>query len=255
VEDQTIDLTLLEKTARLIKESHLAVIFSGAGISTPSGIPDFRSQRTGLWEFDNPMEVASLTSFHKTPERFFNWLRPLAESMTKASPNPAHLAVAAMEKSGLLKAVITQNIDNLHQAAGSEHVLELHGSLKTCTCSICHKTQDTDLFLTPFVESGIIPHCSACGGLMKPDIVLFEELLPMQVWDEANTWSQSCDLIIVAGSSLEVIPASTIPMQAVRAGARLIILNRTPTHLDDQASLIIRQDLVTVLPAIWERLK
>lgn len=255
MESQAIDSTILEKTVRLIQDSRLAVLFTGAGISTPSGIPDFRSGRTGLWEHDNPMDVASLTSFHKTPEKFFTWFRPLARSMFNASPNPAHLAVAKMENRGFLKAIITQNIDHLHQAAGANHVLELHGSMKTVTCSICHRQQDSEPILRLWIESGDIPRCPACAGILKPDIVLFEELLPMDVWEEANTISQTCDLMIVAGSSLEVIPAATIPIQAVRFGARIIILNRTETHLDNQASLILRHDLVQVLPAIWERIQ
>lgn len=251
---QEMEVSLIEKTARLIQESRLAVIFTGAGISTPSGIPDFRSARTGLWEYDNPMEVASITSFNKTPEKFFNWLKPLAEKIAQAKPNPAHLAIARLEEAGLLKAVITQNIDHLHSDAGSKHILELHGSMQTCTCSVCHRQYQSSPFLTRLIQNNEIPHCSTCNGILKPDIILFEELLPVETWDEANTLGLKCDLLLVAGSSLEVVPAATIPLMAVRTGARLVILNRTATHLDQQASIIIHEDLVDVLPEIAERL-
>ncbi len=252
---QDAELSLIEKTARLLQQSSLAVIFTGAGISTPSGIPDFRSARSGLWENDDPMEVASLTSFNNTPGKFFNWLKPLAEKITQAKPNPAHHAIAKLEEAGFLKAVITQNIDHLHQDAGSKHVLELHGSMQTCTCSICHKQYQSSPFLPQFIQNNEIPRCLICNGILKPDIVLFEELLPLKTWDEANTLGMNCDLFLVAGSSLEVIPASTIPMMAVRTGARLVILNRTITHLDPQASIIIHEDLVDILPEIVERLQ
>ncbi len=246
--------SLIEKTARLIQDSRLAVIFTGAGISTPSGIPDFRSARTGLWENDNPMEVASVTSFNNTPEKFFHWLKPLAEKIAQAKPNPAHQAIARLEEAGFIKAVITQNIDHLHQDAGSKHVLELHGSMQTCTCLVCRKKYQSSQFITRLIQNNEIPLCLSCNGILKPDIILFEELLPVETWDEANTLSLNCDLILVAGSSLEVVPAATIPLMAVRTGARMVILNRTTTHLDPQASIIIHEDLVDVLPEIAERL-
>jgi len=244
----------MDHIARLIQESRLAVFFTGAGISTPSGIPDFRSEGTGLWKNDNPMEVASLTSFNKTPDRFFRWIKPLAEKIVQSKPNPAHLAVAQMEQKGLIKAVITQNIDHLHQDAGSDRVMELHGSMQTCSCASCHLHYQSSPYLQQLILHNKIPVCPSCGAILKPDIVLFEELLPMETWEEANQLSRNCDLMIVAGSSLEVIPAASIPMTAVRTGARLVILNRTATHLDDQASIRNQGDLVDVLPLIAERL-
>jgi NAD-dependent deacetylase len=240
----------IQTAARLIKDARLAVFFTGAGISTPSGVPDFRGSTDSLWNTNNAMEVASLSIFHEHPERFFNWLYPLANQIVAAKPNPAHLAVAEMEKAGLVKAVITQNIDHLHQDAGSQNVLELHGSITTATCSACSHQFTMEEYLPDFLKTREIPRCSICGGVIKPDIVLFEELLPFETWSEAERLSQVCDLMVVAGSSLEVIPASTLPMNAVRTGAQLIIINRTPTQLDSMASVILSNDVVDVLPNI-----
>ncbi len=244
----------MDHIARLIQDSRLAVFFTGAGISTPSGIPDFRSERTGMWNKDDPMEVASLTSFLTTPDRFFQWIKPLAEKIVQSKPNPAHLAITQMERKGFIKAVITQNIDHLHQDAGSNVVLELHGNMQTCSCLTCRHHYQSSTYLQQLIVNNEIPHCPSCEAILKPDIVLFEELLPMDTWEEANKLSRECDLMIVAGSSLEVIPAASIPMTAMRTGARLVILNRTPTHLDEQASVRVQGDLVDVLPQIAERL-
>ena len=243
----------LDAAARMIKESRLAVLFSGAGISTPSGIADFRSVNTGLWTKDNPMEVASLTVFRENPQRFFDWLYPLAKQISTASPNHGHYAIAELQNRGLIKTVITQNIDHLHQDAGSNEVLELHGTISTATCLGCQRSIQAADYLPDYIKSGIIPRCKQCGRILKPDIVLFEELLPALVWESADDYCGSCDLMIVAGSSLEVIPAATLPAKAARSGARVIILNRTATFLDDQADLVIADDLVQVLPALLDR--
>jgi len=240
----------LQQAAGLIRESKLAIILTGAGFSTPSGIPDFRSAGSGLWNRDNPMEVASLTAFQKHPDRFFAWIRSLATSIWNAQPNPAHLVLADLERAGIIKAVITQNIDGLHQRAGSKNVLELHGTLQTLHCLACQSPFATDQFIQPFIAEGTLPRCPTCQSLLKPGIVLFEEMLPMDVWRKAEQYCRRCDLIIVAGSSLEVIPASQLPLEAVRHGARLIITNRTPTYLDPFADAIFRDDLAAVIPQL-----
>lgn len=241
---------LIEKAAGLVRSARHAVAFTGAGISTPSGIPDFRSARTGLWEQDDPMQVASLTSFYYTPERFYNWLRPLASTCLSAQPNPAHLALADLEKAGLLKAVITQNIDDLHLQAGSKNVLELHGSLRTFTCMGCHQSLPGRDILPAFIGSGKHPLCPNCQAILKPDIVLFEESLPTSTWYKAESHAQMADLMIVVGSSLSVTPAAYIPQEAVNSGAKLIILNQTPTYLDSIASVRLSADVAQVLPAL-----
>ncbi len=244
------EVAALEKAAHLLRNARMAVALTGAGFSTPSGIPDFRSKGTGLWERDDPMRVASLTAFRDHPERFYEWLHGLSTSIWKAEPNAAHLALSELERAGVIKAVITQNIDGLHQIAGSSNVYELHGSMRTMTCMRCHLTHKTDVFMQPFVESGILPRCPACNGLLKPDIVLFEEMLPADTWNKAEVYCNNCDLILVSGSSLEVVPASQLPFQAIDHGARLIINNHTPTYLDPYADVILRDDLAQVIPEI-----
>ncbi len=240
----------LEVAASLLQQASLAVLFSGAGFSTPSGIPDFRSPGTGLWHQDNPMECASLSTFSRTPERFFNWLHPLVKIMYTAKPNAGHYATAQLEDRGYIKAVITQNIDGLHQQSGSNHVVELHGSIHHASCTQCHYSFSSDDYLPSFIKTGQIPICESCGGIIKPGITLFEELLPMNAWSDADKISLECDLMIIAGSSLEVIPASSIPQQALRQGAKIIIINYSPTFLDQDAACIFRESIEIILPEI-----
>jgi NAD-dependent deacetylase len=240
----------IQKAGSLLKSARHAVVLTGAGISTPSGIPDFRSQGSGLWNKDNPMEVASLSAFRHRPERFFAWLRPLAAQIGQAHPNPAHQALADLEKAGRIKAVITQNIDGLHQAAGSQTVLELHGSAKNLTCLSCHRSYPIGQFLEALVSEGKLPYCPNCSKLLKPDIVLFEEMLPAAVWDQAEAHCQQADLLLVVGSSLEVSPANGLPWTAFENGAQLIILNFTATHLDAQASVVMHADAAKILPQL-----
>jgi NAD-dependent deacetylase len=250
VQDNSEQRGTLDVAASLLQQASLAVLFSGAGFSTPSGIPDFRSPKTGLWNQDNPMECASLSTFTQTPERFFNWLHPLAKKMYSAKPNNGHIAAAQMEERGIIKAVVTQNIDGLHQKSGSKEVIELHGSIHTATCSHCHQSIKADKYLPKFIETGQIPTCSRCKGIIKPGITLFEELLPMKAWQDADKISQECDLMIIAGSSLEVIPASSIPQQAIRQGAKIIIINYSPTFLDQDATCIFHEGIEIILPRL-----
>ena len=239
----------IERAAALIAGSEYAVALTGAGISTPSGIPDFRSPGSGLWEKANPMLVASFLAFRLRPHAFYEWARPLAEQLLKAEPNPAHRALAELEEMGLLKAIITQNIDGLHQRAGSGRVLELHGHMREATCLKCHKVVPTQGMIEKFLETGEIPRCQ-CGGVLKPNVVLFGERLPRRALLEAWGEAERCDLMLVAGSSLEVAPASEIPLVALRYGARLIIVNYQTTHLDHLADVVIHQDVAQVLPQI-----
>ena len=239
----------LNIAADLLREAEHAVALTGAGISTPSGIPDFRSSGTGLWKQMRPMFVASIWAFRLRPRAFYDWMRPLARTIMEAEPNAAHRALAGLEQAGRLKAVVTQNIDGLHQAAGSQQVLELHGHARTATCLDCGRTVDSGSLIKEFL-AGKVPHCAACGGLLKPDVVLFGEMLPANVFFAAQMECEQCDLLLVAGSSLEVAPASELPLVALEAGADLVIVNLEPTPLDCQASVVIRQDVATALPAI-----
>jgi len=235
----------------MIMSSSHAVAFTGAGISTPSGIPDFRSPGSGLWSQVDPMEVASIWSFRRRPEAFYEWVRPMIQMFREAQPNPAHLALAQLESMGLLHAVITQNIDELHQRAGSTRVLELHGHMREATCLSCYKIVPANERLMHAIEEGQVPRCE-CGGVLKPNVVLFGEMLPMDVLTEAEREARACDVMLVAGSSLEVVPAAELPAMALRAGARLIIVNRQPTSLDRRADVVIHGDVADVLPRIVE---
>jgi NAD-dependent deacetylase len=243
----------IEFAGELLRKARQAIVLTGAGLSTPSGIPDFRSEGTGLWSREEPLEVASLSTFRTHPEKFYNWFRPLAAQIFGAQPNQAHLALAGLERSGRLNAVVTQNIDMLHQKAGSAHIIEMHGTLSTLSCTQCFQKVDSLPFLRPFVEQGTIPACPRCGAVLKPDVILFGEQLPQKAWFNAQRASRACDLMIVAGSSLEVMPVAGLPMQAVDRGAHLLIVNNSPTYLDVRADAVLNGDVVDIIPAIVEQ--
>jgi len=242
----------IERAAEIILSSKYVVALTGAGISTPSGIPDFRSPGTGLWEKVDPMAVASLAAFKLNPARFFEWFRPLGKTLLESKPNPAHIALAKLEEAGLLKAVITQNIDGLHQKAGSKRVLEVHGHLREAECMKCRRSYPTESFMERYLEFGEIPKCQ-CGGVLKPKVVLFGEPLPRWVFMEAVGEAQKCDAMIIAGSSLEVYPAAELPTLAYQNGAKLIVVNLQSTYADSIAEVVIREDVAVALPAIAER--
>ena len=243
----------IHHAAELIRRARHMVAFTGAGHSTASGIPDFRSPGSGLWERDNPMLVASIWAFRLNPKTFYDWIRPMAEILLGAVPNPAHEALAGLEEMGILRTVITQNIDNLHHRAGSRRVLELHGHMREATCIRCYKVVPIDPALELMVMDGKVPHC-ACGGVLKPNVILFGEQLPIRVLNEALAEARRCDLILVAGSSLEVTPAADIPYLAVESGAKAIIVNLQPTAFDSLADVVIHGDVTEVLPRMVEAL-
>ncbi|MGC8857178.1 MAG: SIR2 family NAD-dependent protein deacylase [Anaerolineae bacterium] len=243
----------IDFTAGLFRRAKRAVVLTGAGISTPSGIPDFRSEGTGLWSRDEPLEVASLSTFRTAPEKFFAWFRPLAGQIFNALPNAAHRALAELEAAGRLQVILTQNIDTLHQKAGSRHVVELHGTMRTLTCVHCYFRTEAINFLPAFVERGEIPRCPQCGNIMKPDVILFGEQLPQTAWLEAQREVRQCDLMLVAGSSLEVLPVAGLPLQAIDRGAHLVIVNNSPTYLNVRADVAILDNVAEMIPAIVER--
>jgi NAD-dependent deacetylase len=242
--------TAIRRAADLLRPARKAVVFTGAGISTPSGIPDFRSADTGLWERFDPMKVASIEVFRRQPEQFYNWLRPLLQSIWAAQPNAAHMALADLERNGFIKAVITQNIDDLHQRAGSKTVYEVHGSLRTMTCMRCHNSHTAQQFHDQLESADKMPHCPECDRVLKPDITLFGEMLPTETWLAAERACKNADVILVAGSSLEVWPAASLPELGVEHGARLIINNMTPTYLDSQADVLLPMDVSEAIPRI-----
>lgn len=245
--------TSIDFAADLFRQSKHAVVLTGAGLSTPSGIPDFRSTGTGLWSRDEPLEVASLTTFRTAPEKFYEWFRPLASQIFYAQPNSAHCALSELEKAGRLNFIITQNIDALHQKAGSKNVIETHGTMQTLTCTQCYHQVDAEPYLASFAELGVIPHCPECRQILKPDVILFGEQLPQAAWFKAQRAVRHCDLMVVVGSSLEVLPVAGLPMQALDRGAHLVIINNAQTYINVRADVAILEDVAMIIPAIAER--
>lgn len=239
----------IQAAAELIGQARHIVAMTGAGISTPSGIPDFRSPDSGLWDHVDPLAVASIHAFRQRPQAFYKWIHPLARIFLEAKPNPAHYALVELERQGKLKAVITQNIDNLHHRAGSKTVYELHGHLRQATCIQCYKMQDSTPVFEKFVNDGQIPRCQ-CGGILKPNAILFGEQLPIQEFVSAQLAIKEADLMFIIGSSLEVAPAADLPELALKNKAKIIIINKQSTYLDSSVDLVIRGDVAEILPRI-----
>ncbi|RUA16284.1 MAG: RNA polymerase subunit sigma [Clostridia bacterium] len=249
------DLQLsLRKALGILEQAQSVVVLTGAGISTPSGIPDFRSNNIGLWSLTNPFEVATLWAFEEHPQRFYNWIHPLAKKILSARPNPAHHAITKMQTMGKVTTVVTQNIDGLHQKAGTSQVLEIHGHLREMRCLHCGFHTDSKPYLDAFIASQELPICPNCGHVMKPEIVLFGELLPHDAVVGAQEATLHSDVMLVAGSSLEVMPAADLPALAVRSGSKLIIVTLGMTPLDHLADVLIRGDVARTLPWLAERL-
>ena len=242
----------ISRAVDLISRARHLVALTGAGISTASGIPDFRSPESGLWSKINPYLVASIHGFRLRPKKFYKWLRPLAVKVRDARPNPAHFALVRLEEMGLLKTVITQNVDGLHQAAGSRRVLELHGDARRMMCVKCGEVLPSERFLDEYVRHGTIPRCPGCRGVMKPNVVLFGELYPVRVLLEAVAEADVCDVMLVAGSSLLIAPACELPMTARKSGAEIIVVNFQSTPIDGAASVVIHEDVAELLPRIVE---
>jgi NAD-dependent deacetylase len=245
----------IKKAAQIIKNSEYTVAFTGAGISTESGIPDFRSHDSGLWENVDAMAVASIYGFKHNPLAFYDWVAPLARTTLAAQPNGAHKALVALENAGYLRTVITQNIDMLHSRAGTTSLFEIHGHMREATCISCFKIINAESILNQFLEDGNVPRCPDCNGVMKPNVILFGEQLPIRELQGAQDAARKCDLMIIVGSSLEVAPASDIPILAKRTGAQLIIVNLDPTPADGMASVVIHGRAAEVLPQIVEQME
>jgi NAD-dependent deacetylase len=221
----------------LIDHAAHMVAFTGAGISAESGIPTYRGD-DGLWNQYDPDKFANINHFHADPAYYWNFFREIRYPViSKASPNPAHYALAQLEEKDVLKAVITQNIDGLHQVAGSRKVLELHGNTRRIVCLACGDALGMD-DVFDMLGDQLPPLCPACGGTLKPDVVFFGESLPADVLDDAVQQITSCDLLVVIGSSLVVQPAAALPVMAKGNGAKVVIINRDPTPLDDMADLV-----------------
>jgi len=247
--DSSATRTALQRAADLLRRAGHAVALTGAGSSTPSGIPDFRSPGSGLWEQADPMEVASIQALRRDPQAFYRWLQPLVERMTNARPNAAHYALARLEAAGRLQAVITQNIDGLHQRAGSQNVLEVHGHVRTVTCLNCFRQAPVEE-ATATVARGEVPRCRVCGGVVKPDVILFGEQLPAQTLIAAMEHARRADLMLVVGSSLLVLPIAQLPALTHAHGGQVVVINKQPTYADGFAAAVFHDDLAEVLPGL-----
>lgn len=201
------------------------------------------------------MEVASLASFRYDPKRFYGWFRSLAEMIWNAQPNAAHDALASLELAGLVDGIVTQNVDGLHQRAGSINVHELHGHLREAVCVDCFRRYDAAPLIKAYVESGIIPNCTTCGGHLKPEVILFGEQLPHEPLIAATALFDKADTVIIGGSSLEVTPAAELPFRAVERGARLLIFNREPTYLDSRADFVFSGDVAKLFPRVVDEVQ
>ncbi|QIW23498.1 NAD-dependent deacylase [Sulfolobus sp. S-194] len=239
-----------DKVGDLLLTSTYAIAFTGAGISTASGIPDFRGPN-GLWKKYSP-ELATIEYFKKDPRGFWEFYNLRMRGLFTALPNKAHHALAELEKMGLIRAIITQNIDGLHQLAGSRNVIELHGSMRKCYCVKCLKTYDSNTVLDKIDKEGLPPKCE-CGGVIRPDVVLFGE--PVYNISTALEIAREADLVLAIGSSLTVYPANMIPLTVKEMGGKLIILNAEETPLDNIADIVIRERVEEFLPCVVDYIK
>jgi NAD-dependent deacetylase len=230
--------------AELIRTNQPCVALTGAGVSTESGIPDFRSAG-GVWERFDPYEVASIDAFHRDPARVWEFYALRLDALADAKPNPAHHALARLEEAGLVQAVITQNVDRLHAAAGSREVIEVHGAIARARCLRCGTVvEDEELrALLP------LPHCATCGVVPKPDVVMFGELLPVDAFARASQLAQAAALLLVVGTSLEVWPVAGLPEETLENGGKLTIVNRDATPYDARATFVIHAAAAETLAA------
>jgi NAD-dependent deacetylase len=238
------------RLAELLREAERAVVLTGAGISVPSGIPDFRSPGTGMWENVNPMEVAHIDAFRRDPDRFWAFYSQRFTSLRDKAPNRAHAAVAELERRGRVRAVITQNIDRLHRAAGSTRVVEVHGSIERSICLECGGRVELERVVEMLAATDGAPECPACGSPLKPDVVLFGELLPAEAMAEAQALAEEADLMLCVGSSLEVYPVAALPAVTLGAGGRLAVITQGPTPYDADAHVRLGGDVVDDLEAV-----
>ena len=240
----------LARLAELVRDADSVVALTGAGISVPSGIPDFRTPGTGLWERVNPMEVAHIAAFRRDPERFWSFYGNRFATLEGKEPNGAHRALAELERRGLLRAVITQNIDRLHRRAGTVDLIEVHGSIDTSSCLDCREPVPLDEVRRRLAaDDRGVPRCG-CGQALKPDVVLFGELLPEAALDRAQRLALEADLLLCVGSSLEVHPVAGLPQLTLAAGGRVAIVTRGPTPYDAQASVRLGGDVVEELEGL-----
>jgi NAD-dependent deacetylase len=268
----------ITELARLIRQNQPCVALTGAGVSqesgiptfrgpdppleqvgdkwrvsTESGVPDFRSA-SGIWAEFDPREYATLGAFRRDPEKVWRFYAPRFAMLTSVEPNAAHLALAELERAGLVRAVVTQNIDLLHARAGSQDVVEVHGSIRTSSCPGCGAAYPLGE-VEPLIEAHGAPPCPACGALLKPDVVFFDELLPAGAMERATALAEEAGLLLVVGSSLEVYPVADLPRSTLAAGGKVAVVNRDPTWVDPRAALVLRESAGETLAAVAATLR
>jgi len=236
----------IQKLSAMVDFAQSIAVITGAGISTASGIPDFRSAG-GLYADQRNINVFDLDAFHRDPSIFYNFAREFYPKVRNAKPNAAHLKLAQWSRAGEDITVITQNVDDYHQRAGSSPIYTVHGSFLTSSCIACGKNTKTEK-LFPLIEKGEIPHC-ACGGIFKPDITFFGEMLPEYDWNAAIEAISKADLLLVIGTSLSVFPAANLPNYC-SLNTPTVIINRDPTPLDDKATLVFHEDICEVMKVL-----
>jgi NAD-dependent deacetylase len=242
--------SLIAKGAELIQEAEKILVFSGAGLSTESGIPDFRSPG-GVWSKYDPSDFYfdKFIADQKARVKYWQMSTEFYQTMKDAAPNRAHMAIKALEDTGKLIAVVTQNIDRLHHKAGNSpaKIIEIHGTAFSVSCLSCGKSYDRD-DIQERISSGVkVPYCDDCSGILKPDTISFGQAMPQDKMAQAMTHARECDLCIVLGSSLVVYPAASVPVNAVESGAKLMIINRDETPLDSTAELVVHESVSQAL--------
>ena len=252
---EPVEKDSINKAAELLINSKNAVVLTGAGISTESGIPDFRGE-SGIWAKYKPEIYGSIQSFLNDPSKFWKMAEDIAPTLFNAEPNAGHYAIAALEKMNIVKAIITQNVDELHQKAGSIIVYEVHGNINRFSCLGCRASYNKQQLLRKMKkEKKKPPLCNFCAAPLKPSVVLFGENLPNFEKYISIDLAKKTDVMLIAGSSLSVAPVCDLPLYTVSEGGKLIIINDEPTYLDERAEIVINNKTGTILPLIVEEIK
>jgi NAD-dependent deacetylase len=240
----------VKRLAELIRDAGSVVALTGAGISVPSGIPDFRSPGTGIWENVDPMEVAHIDAWRRDPEAFWGFYGTRFHALEGKQPNAAHRVLAELERRGHLDAVVTQNIDRLHGAAGTERLIEVHGTIATSSCLACGARYPlAEVRARLEADAAGVPCCD-CSSPLKPDVVLFGEMLPLGAMEEATALAAGADVLLCVGSSLEVWPVAGLAEVTARSGGAVAIVTQGPTPFDDVAAVKLTGDVVDELEAL-----
>lgn len=242
----------IQQIAQLIINSKKIISLTGAGMSTESGIADFRSPGTGLWEKVNPDKFASIHSYVSDTSKNLKFMLEMGINIFKSKPNKGHKALTKLQKLGKLNGVLTQNIDGLHKRARTKNVVELHGTAHEAICLRCHKVYPITKMINQVVKSNRTPSCEECNGLLKPNAIFFGEPLNSETLYAANKMLENCDLLLVLGSSLLVYPVAFYPRKALSNGSKLVIINIQETDMDDRAEVVLHEKIGEVLPKIVE---